>query len=84
MEIQEVLPIYSQQAVVKMYWHFLRILYGRKLADVVRGKDGGFDGILKELLPELRRSRSSVPYEEKDGLETGIKKDVDDLYWIIL
>ncbi|KAL8838296.1 MAG: hypothetical protein Q9170_002193 [Blastenia crenularia] len=63
-----------------------------KLADMIKAKDKGFDRILKEFplafeyVKPLCESLRGIlfPYEEEDGLNTGTKKDPEDLYGPIL
>lgn len=86
-QFKGVLPTYSQQAVMVMHWRFLRIFYGRELVDVVRARDEGLHGIVKELLPvfdcveALCKSLRGMlsPYEEDGSLGIETKKDLDDL-----
>lgn len=63
-----------------------------KLADMIKAKDKGFDRVLKEFPPAfdhvkpLCESLRGIlfPYEEEGGLDTGTKKDPEDLYGPIL
>lgn len=63
-----------------------------KLADMIKAKDKGFDRVLKEFPPAfdhvkpLCESLRGIlfPYEEEGGLDTGTKKNPEDLYGPIL